>query len=141
MSAQFNLEIRNPEALPHAAGALLKCFPFSRVFVFYAEMGVGKTTFIKALCEALGTTDALSSPTYSLVNEYSIGDKVIYHMDLYRLNSLEEALDMGIEDYLSNKNAHIFIEWPQLIETLLPLDVVKVFIETEENGLRRVNAY
>lgn len=141
MNPQFNLEIRTPTALPEAAIALLKCFPHGRVFVFYGEMGAGKTTFIKALCEVLGTNEPLSSPTYALVNEYTFGNQFIYHMDLYRLTSLDEALNIGIEDYLANEKGYCFIEWPQLIETLLPTDVVKVYIETEEDGLRKVSAF
>lgn len=141
MNPPFNLEIRTPLALPEAASALLKCFPKQRIFLFYGEMGAGKTTFIKAFCEALGTPDALSSPTYAIVNEYSAHGKPIYHMDLYRLNNLEEALQIGIEDYLADSNAYSFIEWPQLIETLLPDDVVKVYIEAGADGLRRVSAF
>ncbi|CAN5262078.1 tRNA (adenosine(37)-N6)-threonylcarbamoyltransferase complex ATPase subunit type 1 TsaE [soil metagenome] len=141
MSGQFNMEIKTLEALPEAAMALLRCFPHRRIFAFYGEMGAGKTTFIKAICEKLGTDETLSSPTYALVNEYTFYNGLIYHMDLYRLISIEEALNIGIEDYLANEKSYFFIEWPQLIETLLPLDVVKVYIETAVDGQRGVNAF
>lgn len=140
MSGEFGMEIRDLAALPDAARALLKCFPSQKIFVFYGEMGAGKTTFIKQLCESLGTTEALSSPTYALVNEYDVGTLRIYHMDLYRLNDLGEAYDMGIEEYLADENAYCFIEWPQLIETLLPAEYVKVFIEADEEGKRIIRA-
>ncbi len=134
------MEVRNPELLPEAAMALLKCFPHRRVFAFYGSMGAGKTTFIKSLCETLGSFDDFSSPTYGLVNEYNAGNKRIYHMDLYRLNDVEEALQIGMEDYLADANGYCFIEWPQLIETLLPDDVVKVHIEVGDQGERVVKA-
>ncbi len=140
MSRTFDMEVRDQIALPEAAYALLKCFPSQKIFVFYGEMGAGKTTFIKELCEALGTTEALSSPTYALVNEYKVDALSIYHMDLYRLNSLDEAYEMGIEEYLANEHAYCFIEWPQLIETLLPANIVKVYIESEEDGKRIIRA-
>ncbi len=91
-----------------------------RVWLFIGEMGAGKTTLIKAICQQLGTTDDLSSPTYALVNEYSISGQPtkIYHLDLYRLRDIEEALDIGIEDYLLGGD-YCLIEWPQLIEPLL----------------------
>jgi tRNA threonylcarbamoyladenosine biosynthesis protein TsaE len=140
MSGHFNMLVRDIRLLPEAAAALLKCFPSQKIFVFYGEMGAGKTTFIKQLCEVLGTTEALSSPTYALVNEYNAATQRIYHMDLYRLNDLEEALQMGIEEYLDDKEAYCFIEWPQLIETLLPLNVVKVNIVAIEDGYRVIDA-
>jgi tRNA threonylcarbamoyladenosine biosynthesis protein TsaE len=132
--------VRDLQLLPEAAAALLKCFPSQKIFVFYGEMGAGKTTFIKQLCEVLGTTEALSSPTYALVNEYNAASQRIFHMDLYRLNDLEEAIQMGIEEYLDDKEAYCFIEWPQLIETLLPLNVVKVSIAANEDSHRVIDA-
>ncbi len=140
MSGHFSMMVRDLQLLPEAAAALLKCFPSQKIFVFYGEMGAGKTTFIKQLCEVLGTTEALSSPTYALVNEYNAATQRIFHMDLYRLNDLEEALQMGIEEYLDDKEAYCFIEWPQLIETLLPLNVVKVSIAANEDGYRVIDA-
>jgi tRNA threonylcarbamoyladenosine biosynthesis protein TsaE len=140
MSGHFNMMVRDIQLLPEAAAALLKCFPSQKIFVFYGDMGAGKTTFIKQLCEALGTTEALSSPTYALVNEYNATAQRIYHMDLYRLNDLEEAQQMGIEEYLDDKEAYCFVEWPQLIETLLPFDVVKVNVLADEDGNRVIDA-
>jgi tRNA threonylcarbamoyladenosine biosynthesis protein TsaE len=140
MSGHFSMMVRDLQLLPEAAAALLKCFPSQKIFVFYGEMGAGKTTFIKQLCEVLGTTEALSSPTYALVNEYNAASQRIFHMDLYRLNDLEEALQIGIEEYLDDKEAYCFIEWPQLIETLLPLNAVKVSIAANEDGYRIIDA-
>jgi len=97
-------------------------------------MGAGKTTLIKELCKALGSSDQFSSPTYSVVNEYKIPSKdlSIYHIDLYRLNEIGEALDIGIEEYI-NENDYCFIEWPELIEPLLPKHCVHVEIKSNEN--------
>jgi tRNA threonylcarbamoyladenosine biosynthesis protein TsaE len=104
-------------------------------------MGAGKTTFIKALCECLGVTeDVITSPTFAIVNEYrSESEELIYHFDFYRVKKLEEAYDMGYEDYFYS-GALCFIEWPELIEELLPLDAVKVSIEEKEDGSRVITA-
>lgn len=91
-------------------------------------MGAGKTTVIHALCRAIGVTGQLSSPTFAIVNEYH-GREPVYHIDLYRMKSIHEALEIGIEDYLSG-HAYCFIEWPQLIEALLPDTTVKISIES-----------
>ncbi len=90
-----------------------------KVILFDGDMGTGKTTLIKALVKQLGSTDDVSSPTFSIVNNYEASNSDIYHFDLYRLNSVEEAYDFGIEDYLESNN-WLFIEWPQIIESLLP---------------------
>jgi len=104
------------------------------VFAFYGEMGAGKTTLIKEMCRQLGSSDNFSSPTYSIVNEYQIGENEskIYHIDLYRLKNIDEALAIGIEEYI-NGESYCFIEWPQLIEQLLPVNTVKVEIKFEDN--------
>ena len=111
---------------------------------FYGNLGAGKTTIIKAICAQLGLHDTVSSPTYSLVNEYAYSrgqnKQIIYHMDLYRLNSFEEALDIGIEDYLDS-DAYCFLEWPEIIEAILPEDILKIYIETDEKGHRKITCY
>ena len=106
-----------------------------KTFLFYGEMGAGKTTFIKAMIKALGATDAGSSPTFSLVNEYESPKGLIYHFDFYRIEDEMEALDMGIEDYLDSE-AWKFIEWPQKIEKFLDKDVQKVEIEVVNSRSR-----
>ena len=109
-----------------------------KVFAFYGKMGAGKTTFIKAICEELGVNDVITSPTFAIVNEYTAdNDTTIYHFDFYRIKKLEEVYDMGYEDYFYS-GALCFIEWPELIEELLPGNTVKVTIEEIENGEREV---
>ena len=107
-----------------------------RVFAFYGSMGAGKTTFIKAVCEELGVQDVITSPTFAIVNEYT-GDAPIYHFDFDRIKKLEEVYDMGYEDYFYSGSL-CFIEWPELIEELLPEDAVKVSIVEQEDGSRMV---
>lgn len=123
--------------LPTVADALLKAHPKKTKFLFYAEMGTGKTTFIKALCKQLGYIEAVQSPTYGLVNEYPIpNNNLIFHIDLYRLNSIEEALDIGIENYIDHPTAYCFIEWPNIIEPILPNTFVKINIESNASNHR-----
>ena len=109
----------------------------STVFALYGKMGAGKTTFVKALCEELGVTDVISSPTFAIVNEYRSDEtgELIYHFDFYRIKKLSEVYDMGYEDYFYS-GALCFIEWPELVEELLPGDAVKVTIEELEDGSR-----
>jgi tRNA threonylcarbamoyladenosine biosynthesis protein TsaE len=116
------------------------------VFAFYGKMGAGKTTFIKAVCEELGVSDVITSPTFAIVNEYAIGSwpfapspqpSAIYHFDFYRIKKLEEVYDMGYEDYFYS-GALCFIEWPELIEELLPDDAVRVTISEQTDGSRTV---
>ena len=108
-----------------------------KVFAFYGKMGAGKTTFIKAVCEELGVEDVITSPTFAIINEYSGKDNTIYHFDFYRIKKLEEVYDMGYEDYFYS-GALCFIEWPELIEEVLPEDAVKVQIIEKEDGTRAV---
>ena len=114
-----------------------------RHFVFYGEMGVGKTTFIKAICQQLGITDEVSSPTYALINEYhsdaTNNTLKAYHFDLYRLQNTREAVDIGIEEYLDDKTAYCFIEWPQVIEPLLDIDNIKVYLTLTAQQEREIN--
>ena len=113
------------------------------VFAFYGKMGAGKTTFIKAVCEELGVDDVITSPTFAIVNEYSLTSHLspltskIYHFDFYRIKKLEEVYDMGFEDYFYSGDL-CFIEWPELIEDLLPEDAVKVTITENTDGTRTV---
>ena len=111
----------------------------STVFAFYGSMGAGKTTFIKAVCECLGVDDVITSPTFAIVNEYHADNdsKVIYHFDFYRIKKLEEVYDMGYEDYFYGGSL-CFLEWPELIEVILPEDVTKVTITEEADGSRKV---
>ena len=106
------------------------------VFAFYGKMGAGKTTFIKAVCEELGVDDVITSPTFAIVNEYE-GENTIYHFDFYRIKRIEEVYDMGYEDYFYS-GALCFIEWPELIEDLLPEDAVRVDIGVNANDERTV---
>lgn len=110
----------------------------SKVFAFYGKMGAGKTTFIKAICEVFGVDDVITSPTFAIVNEYTAASGTpIYHFDFYRIKKIEEVYDMGYEDYFYSNNL-CFLEWPELIENLLPGDVVRVTIREEEDGTRTV---
>lgn len=120
--------------LDEVAKALVEACKEPRVVLFYGEMGAGKTTFIKAICKILGVTDEVQSPTFALVNEYFDRDQhPVYHFDFYRINSEEEALDIGIYEYLDS-GRWCFLEWPQKIASLLPNDAVKVYLEEKIEG-------
>ena len=130
--------IENLNAINIAAQDFIKKIKNKKVFAFYGEMGAGKTTFIKAICENLGVEDMINSPTFSIVNEYLDADgNIIYHMDCYRIEKESEATDIGVTGYLYSGN-YCFIEWPEKIERLLPDDIVKVKIAETENGTRIV---
>ena len=128
----LEISITTSEQLPVVAKNILQFAEDKKVFAFYAQMGAGKTTLIKEICKQLGSADNFSSPTYSIVNEYEIASGKIYHIDLYRLQNLDEALNIGIEEYLSGEN-YCFIEWPELAEQLFADDVVKISISTDGN--------
>ena len=128
--------------LPDAVNWLLSHAENQRKIMLYGDMGAGKTTFTKAFCQHFGVTGATSSPTFSLVNEYFYSDtegtqKVIHHLDLYRLKNLEEAMDIGIEDYLYD-DSYCLIEWPHIIEPIMPDDVLKISIELIEDSMRKI---
>jgi len=110
----------------------------NKVLCFHGEMGVGKTTLIKEICKALGVKDVTSSPTFSLVNEYHTAhNDIVYHFDFYRIEQEEEAMDMGVEEYLYSNN-WCLIEWPKNVENLLPLESVHILIKEIEGGLRNI---
>ena len=113
--------------------------PMGAIYGFIGENGSGKTTFIKAVCEELGVTDVINSPTFAIVNEYRSDEtgELIYHFDFYRIKKLDEVYDMGYEDYFYS-GALCFIEWPELVEEVLPGDAVKVTIEEMEDGTRSI---
>ena len=109
----------------------------NRVFAFYGGMGAGKTTFIKAICEQLGVQDAVTSPTFAIVNEYASNMGPIYHFDFYRIKNQGEVMDLGFDEYAYSGNLCL-MEWPELIEELLPEHTINVRIEETENGMRKV---
>ena len=110
----------------------------SNIFAFYGHMGAGKTTFVTALCKALGVEDTVNSPTFTIVNEYKAAKGFpIYHFDFYRINKLQEAYEIGIDEYFGGDGL-CFIEWPEKIEELLPEDIIKVTITPTEDGSREV---
>jgi tRNA threonylcarbamoyladenosine biosynthesis protein TsaE len=133
----YKFKIQNTEGLQAAARQFVEAMGDRRVFAFYGKMGAGKTTFIKAICEALGVEDTVTSPTFAIVNEYKAPGEACYHFDFYRIKNLREAYDIGTEEYFYS-GCPCFIEWPELIEELLPEDTVKVSIEVHEDGSRTV---
>ena len=136
----FQTQLSDLSVLQKSARMLLDHFPEERIFAFYGAMGAGKTTFIKALCQELGSGDYVTSPTFALINEYSTNDgSVIYHFDFYRIKKLEEAFDLGYEDYIYSGN-YCFIEWPEMIESLLPEGIIKVSLQETIHGARSLEA-
>ena len=132
----MELKCNKPEELTDIARALIESND-ARVFAFYGEMGAGKTTFIRSICEVLGVEDIVNSPTFSIVNEYSTGASPVYHFDFYRIKSAQEAWDMGHEEYFYS-GGYCLIEWPEKIEGLLPEDCVEVSI-IEDKGTRTIS--
>lgn len=135
----MNIKIESLDKIDAAAIEFIKAMGDNTVFAFHGEMGAGKTTFIKAICENLGVTDSINSPTFAIVNEYrSDSAELIYHFDFYRINKIEEAFDFGYEDYFYSGSL-CFIEWPEKIESLLPNDTVNVHVKAQEDGSREVS--
>ena len=135
----LEITIQSLEQIQEAAHRFVAEMGDNTVFAFYGKMGAGKTTFIKAVCEELGVTDVVNSPTFSIVNEYrsDTTGELIYHFDFYRIQRLEEVYDMGYEDYFYS-GALCFVEWPELVDELLPGDAVKVQIEEQPDGSRTI---
>jgi tRNA threonylcarbamoyladenosine biosynthesis protein TsaE len=134
----MEIKIENLNSLQSAAEEFIKQIGERRIFAFYGKMGAGKTTFISAVCEALGVRDVINSPTFAIVNEYLSGSgELIYHFDFYRIKNIGEALDIGYYDYIDS-GCLCFMEWPELIESILPDDTVKVCIEEEADGSRLI---
>ena len=156
----MNMKIQSIDTIRETAREFISQIGDHRVFAFYGKMGAGKTTFVKAICEELGVEDVITSPTFAIVNEYSLppspshwrgspdaqkaspnGGRLegsLYHFDFYRIKKLEEVYDMGYEEYFYS-GALCFIEWPELIEPLLPDDAVRVTIEEQPDGTRTVS--
>jgi len=134
---EMEIRIQDLNHIDEAARQFVSQIGEHTVFAFYGKMGAGKTTFVKAICEALGVEDVITSPTFAIVNEYEAKQRSIYHFDFYRIKKLEEVYDMGYEDYFYS-GALCFIEWPELIEYLLPDDAVRVNIEVQPDGSRLV---
>ena len=133
----MEIKIQDLAHINEAAKAFVAQMGDHKVFAFYGSMGAGKTTFIKAVCEELGVEDVISSPTFAIINEYTGQDGAIFHFDFYRIKKLEEVYDMGYEDYFYS-GALCFIEWPELIEEVLPEDAVRVSIQEKEDGSRAI---
>lgn len=135
----MKITITSLEDIKTAAQQFIDHIDDNTVFAFYGSMGAGKTTFIKAVCECLGVKEVITSPTFAIVNEYQAEkiQKTIYHFDFYRIKKLEEVYDMGYEDYFYS-NALCFLEWPELIEELLPANAKIVKISQLEDGSRVV---
>ena len=146
----MEIRINSLDTIREAAREFINHIGEARVFAFYGKMGAGKTTFVKAVCEELGSEDVITSPTFSIVNEYGISNHKksslnredlggsIYHFDFYRIKKLEEVYDMGYEEYFYS-GALCLIEWPELIEDILPDDAVCITIEEQADGSRLVS--
>ncbi|MDB5158290.1 MAG: tRNA ((37)-N6)-threonylcarbamoyltransferase complex ATPase subunit type 1 TsaE [Mucilaginibacter sp.] len=124
--------------LPGLAAQLINIAGKSRIFLFYGDMGAGKTTFIKSLCAALGVKEGVTSPTFAIVNEYAGSADKIFHFDFYRLKTQTEALDMGAEEYFYSGH-YCFIEWPEKIPDMLPLHYTSVTISVLADGARQIS--
>jgi len=148
----MDITIKNLDEMGEKARMFINTLGEQRVIAFYGSMGAGKTTFIRALCQELGVIEPVTSPTFAIVNEYEVVDdqssfhqssihqssiKKVFHFDFYRIKRLEEAYDMGFEDYLYSGQLCL-IEWPELIEGLLPDDAVRVHITVNDDGTRSV---
>jgi ATPase, YjeE family len=134
----MTFQIKSLDTIRETAREFINNMGGRTVFAFYGSMGAGKTTFVKAVCEELGVKDVVNSPTFAIINEYEVEGKApIFHFDFYRINKPEEAFDFGYEDYFYSGSI-CFIEWPEKIEALLPENCVKVTIEEQADGSRKI---
>lgn len=134
----FRLKIQSPERIDDTARRLLTAFPDNRVFAFYGEMGAGKTTLIKALCRVLKVSDVTSSPSFGLIHEYrSDRGDLVYHFDFYRIETVEEIFDIGYEEYIYSGD-YCFLEWPELVEAILPSDTIRLALDPGDDGTREL---
>ena len=134
----IKLKIESIDTINETAQKFIDQIGDRTIFAFNGKMGAGKTTFIKSICETMGVKETVNSPTFSIVNEYETSDKrIIYHFDCYRINKIQEALDLGAEEYLYSGNL-CFIEWSENIAPILPDSLVNVDIEEMENGKREI---
>ena len=135
----MNILIKDKNHLSAAAKKLLKYTRDKKILAFYGSMGAGKTTIIKAICEVLGSIDIVSSPTFTLVNEYkTTAGESLYHIDFYRIKKQEEVFDFGVEEYLSGES-YCFMEWPELVEEILPPETVKIRIVADDDEQRTLS--
>ena len=139
---ELELEIKTIEELKGVVHKVLDLLQKRNILAFYGEIGAGKTSLIQAICQQLGVKEPVTSPTFSLINEYSFLDNTgkpqpVYHMDLYRLEQIEEALEIGIEEYLEAPN-YCLIEWPEIIEDLLPEDSMRINIQIIDDSTRKI---
>lgn len=134
----MRINIESLDKIHEAAKEFIANMGNNTIFAFYGKMGAGKTTFIKALCEEFGVDDVITSPTFAIVNEYTDkNDDPIYHFDFYRIKKIDEVYDMGFDDYVYS--GHLcFMEWPELVEDILPEETVKVTITANGNGSRTI---
>jgi len=131
------LNVTAVSQLPETASEIISFAKDTRIFLFYGDMGAGKTTLIKSLCESLGTTEPVTSPTFSIVNEYIGTKNRIFHFDFYRLKNQTEALDLGYEEYFYS-DAYCFIEWPEKIPDLLPVHYISIDIKALNDNSRQI---
>lgn len=134
----MRITIESIDSIKEAAHTFVENMPNGNIIAFYGKMGAGKTTFIKSLCEEMGVKDVITSPTFAIVNEYTTDKGLpVYHFDFYRIKKTEEVYDMGIEEYFYN-NGVCLIEWPEIIEEILPETTIKVKILVGEDGKRYI---
>lgn len=130
------IHIPNTQSLPQAAAAFLQTIGNAKLLAFYGTMGVGKTTFVKALCEAMGVQDVVNSPTFAIVNEYTDAQgEAVYHFDFYRIKKQAELFDLGFDNYLDS-GCFCLMEWPELVEELLPDETLRIHLVEQADGSR-----